>query len=274
MNELIIGARESPLALKQVEIFTGEYGVTGSLRKIKTLGDKGAHGVIDQFTRELDLALLDNTIDLAIHSLKDIPVEFPEGLEIAAICERGDPRDCLITRTGVMLNGLPAEAVVGTCSERRNAELLNLRSDLKPKPIRGNIGTRLDKLDSGEYDAIILAKCALDRLDLQERIAQVFRLSEMVPAAGQGAIAIAKRKSDSFGFLKKTPGLTCCMLEREFIKDLGGCRNPVGAYCSYSRTEYSLTGLVYKDGARRVPRFVGHPEKIEKDIKAWKGEFI
>jgi hydroxymethylbilane synthase len=274
MNELIIGARESPLALKQVELFTGEYGVTGSLRKIKTLGDKGAHGVIDQFTRELDLALLDNTIDLAIHSLKDIPVEFPEGLEIAAVCERGDPRDCLITRMGVTLNGLPSEAVVGTCSERRNAELLNLRSDLKPKPIRGNIGTRLDKLDSGEYDAIVLAKCALDRLDQQKRIAQVFRLSEMVPAAGQGAIAIVKRKSDSFGFLKKSTGYTCCMLEREFIKGLGGCRNPVGAYCSYSRMEYSLTGLIYKDGARLIPRFVGSSEKIEKDIKAWKEEFI
>ncbi|MBU4201800.1 MAG: hydroxymethylbilane synthase, partial [Candidatus Altiarchaeota archaeon] len=211
-------------------------------------------------------------IDLAIHSLKDIPVEIPPELEILGICERGDPRDCLVSANGG-LEGLPPGAAVGSDSERRKAELLTLRDDLKVEGIRGNIPTRLEKVDNGNYDALITAKCALDRLGLQDRISQIFEVKEMVPAAGQGAVAVVKRKGDDFDFMEKDEEFTCCMLEREFIRGLGACRNPVGAYCSFDG-KHHLTGLVYRDGKRITPEFDGTPQEINKKIEQWKHRFI
>lgn len=272
---MITGTRGSELALKQAGIFSKKTGLKAEFRIIRTKGDGSGKSLKELgpgvFTKELDRALLNHEIDLAIHSLKDIPVEIPPELEILGICERADARDCLVS-SGT-LRELPSAAVVGSDSERRKAELSTLRNDLEVKQIRGNIPTRLEKVDNGGYDALITAKCALDRLGLQERISQVFDISEMVPAAGQGAIAVVKRKGDDFDFMEKDEEFTCCMLEREFIKDLGACRNPVGAYCSFDGT-YHLTGLIYRNGKRITPEFDGTPQEINKKIEQWKRRFI
>ncbi len=273
---MIIGTRGSELALKQAEIFCKKTNLEPEFKIIRTQGDRSVEALKELgpavFTKELDKALLNHEIDLAIHSLKDIPVEIPPELEILGICERADVRDCLVS-SGT-LAGLPPGAVVGSDSERRKAELLTLRNDLKVEGIRGNIPTRLEKLNNESYDAMITAKCALDRLGLQSRISQVFDISEMVPAAGQGAIAVVKRKGDDFDFLGKDEEFTCCMLEREFIRGLGACRNPVGTYCTFCDGTYHLTGLIYRDGKRIIPGFDGTPKEINKKIREWKHRFI
>ena len=269
---MIIGTRGSELALKQVSIFINKFKLKDcAIKIIKTKGDitkKSLQKIGTAiFTKELDKALLNKKIDLAVHSLKDIPAEgFNTKLEIAAIVERADPRDCVI---GNIFNG----SVVGTDSIRRQYELKNYYKHIKLnfKPIRGNIPTRIKKLENKEYDAIIAAKAALDRLKIKE--GQVFSIKQMVPAAGQGAIAVVKRKKDKFSFLKKDGLYDCCMLEREFIKDLGGCKKPVGAYCSYKNKKFNLIGLVYKKDKRILINFLGNKEEITDKIKKWKAKY-
>ena len=270
---MIIGTRGSELALKQAEIFTKKAKLRKYIIKIiKTKGDITKKPLQEigtgVFTKELDKALLGKKIDLAVHSLKDIPVEgFNPKLEIAAIVERADPRDCAI---GDIFNG----AVVGTDSIRRQYELKNYCKNIKLnfKPIRGNIQTRIKKLENKEYDAIIAAKAALGRLKIKE--GKVFSIKDMIPAAGQGAIAVVKRKKDKFLFLKKDRLYDCCMLEREFIKDLGGCKKPVGAYCSCKNRKFYLTGLVYKGNRRILADFSGNKEGMMNKIRRWKAKHI
>lgn len=267
---MIVGTRGSRLALIQTEAARQALGIEGDIQVIKTHGDKSKRQIKSlegrAFTRELDLALIEGEIDLAVHSLKDIPVEdFPKELEIACIVQRGDPRDCILSNH----RQLPKGAVVGASSERRKAELLNMRGDLKVKPLRGNVPTRIGKLDSGEYDAIVTAKCALDRLGISGRATQVFEVNEMVPAAGQGAIAVVKRKDFAFDPPSDT-NLISSTLERLFIRGLGACRNPVGAYCEEKANVFRLRCLLYYSGERLTPTFEGSPEDVGKQVIAWK----
>jgi hydroxymethylbilane synthase len=266
---MIIGTRGSELALKQTEIAVNKLGLKDyTVKVIKTKGDAVKKPLqeigIAVFTKELDNALLSGEIDIALHSLKDIPVEgFDEKLEIVVI-ERSDSRDCLIGKPGI----------IGTDSIRRQYEIKNHYNNINFKSLRGNIPTRIKKLENKEYDGIIVANCALDRLGLLVKDKTVFSVKEMVPAAGQGAIAVVKRKKDKFGFLKKGTLHSCCMLEREFIKDLGGCKKPVGAYCDYHGGGFRLIGLGYKHDKRILANFSGDEEEIIGKIRKWKEKYI
>src|SRR5215213_214535 len=205
-NRLVIGSRGSKLALwqsewvrsslialhPQLEVHIEIIKTTGDVLKDAPLTVIGGKGV---FTKEIEEALLDERIDLAVHSLKDLPTVLPEGLSIAAVTEREDARDALILRAGLPLErpsirNLPRGAVVGTSSPRRVAQLKSLRQDLRVKELRGNVDTRLRKLDAGDYDAIILACAGLRRLGLAERISAPVETDEMLPAVGQGALGI------------------------------------------------------------------------------------
>ena len=260
---LVIGSRGSKLALWQAEEARRRLHVLNSeieinIEIIKTTGDVkseplsviGGKGV---FTKELEDALLDDRIDIAVHSLKDLPTILPEKLTIAAICEREDPRDALVLRSdlnGSSLSSLPQGAVVGTSSQRRLAQLKALRSDVVVKDLRGNVDTRIRKLDEGQYDAVILASAGLLRLGLENRISARISTDEMLPAVGQGAIAIETRSDDDFA-VKTTSRIDhretrlACLAERAFLRGLGGgCQLPIAAHAILDRDSLILDGLV------------------------------
>lgn len=269
---LVIGSRGSKLALWQAEQAKARLlalypEIDVRIEIIKTTGDVktdplsviGGKGV---FTKELEDALLDGRIDLAVHSLKDLPTVLPGRLRISAICERDDPRDALVVRddlrgrSGSILN-LPENAVVGTSSQRRVAQLKSLRGDVMVKDVRGNVDTRLRKLDEGQYDALILAAAGLRRLELQDRINAVISREEMVPAVGQGAIAIETRTDDEFaiettGDLDHEETRLCCLAERSFLRSLGGgCQFPIAGHAIIEEEVLRLDGLVSTpDGAK------------------------
>ena len=262
---LVIGSRGSKLALWQAEqcrahLLALNPEIDIRVEIIKTTGDVktdplsviGGKGV---FTKELEDALLDGRIDLAVHSLKDLPTVLPNGLTISAICERDDPRDALVVRDDLKARGgsilnLPEKAVVGTSSQRRVAQLKSLRSDVVVKDVRGNVDTRLRKLDEGQYDALILACAGLRRLELDHRIDAAISTAEMVPAVGQGAIAIETRADDKFT-IEMTAALDheatrfCCLAERAFLRSLGGgCQFPIAAHAIIDEETLKLDGLV------------------------------
>lgn len=269
---LVIGSRGSKLALWQAEQAKAQLlelhpEIEIRIEIIKTTGDVktdplsviGGKGV---FTKELEDALLDGRIDFAVHSLKDLPTLLPDGLAISAICKRDDPRDALVvrdeltTRAGSILN-LPEQAVVGTSSQRRVAQLKSLRSDVVVKDVRGNVDTRIRKLDEGQYDVLILASAGLRRLELQDRINATISTEEMVPAVGQGAIAIETRADDQFviettGELNHEETRLCCLAERAFLRSLGGgCQFPIAAHAIIENDQMKLVGLVaLPDGSK------------------------
>jgi len=270
---LIIGSRGSKLALWQAEQARARLQALNPQLKvhieiIKTTGDVkndplsviGGKGV---FTKELEDALLDGRIDLAVHSLKDLPTILPEGLSIAAICEREDPRDALVLRSGSedgSLLHLPHGAVVGTSSQRRLAQLKALRSDVIVRDLRGNVDTRIRKLDEGQYDAVILASAGLVRLGLQERISARIEINEMLPAVGQGAIAIETRSDNEFA-VQSTSQLDhretrlACLAERAFLRGLGGgCQFPIAAHATLDGDLLNLDGLVAKPDGSQIVR--------------------
>lgn len=265
-DRLIIGSRGSRLALWQAEwakaqLLAFHPHVAVDIEIIKTSGDVlkdaplsliGGKGV---FTKELEEALLDGRIDMAVHSLKDLPTLLPGGLTIAAITEREDTRDALVLRAGFRLDfpslkTLPEAAIVGTSSLRRLAQLKHLRADIGIKDLRGNVDTRLRKLDAGDYDAIILASAGLRRLGLQERISAPIATEEMLPAVGQGALAIETRTDDSFALkhlapLEHLPTRAACTSERALLRSLGGgCQLPIAAHAVVAGTHLRLEGLV------------------------------
>ena len=269
-SRLIIGSRGSRLALWQAEqakarlmAFNPDFEI--QIDVIKTTGDVkpdplsviGGKGV---FTKELEEALLDKRIDIAVHSLKDLPTILPEQLSISAICEREDPRDALVLRTGSTadsLRDLPAGSVVGTSSQRRLAQLKALRSDLLVKDLRGNVDTRVRKLDEGQYDALILASAGLIRLGLQDRISAAIKTTEMLPAVGQGAIAIEIRVDDEVATeatskLNHRETELACRAERAFLRGLGGgCQFPIAAHATIGGNTLQIQGLVAKpDGSQ------------------------
>ena len=287
-RSLVIGSRGSKLALWQAEqaksrLLALNPEIEVRIEIIKTTGDVktdplsviGGKGV---FTKELEDALLAGRIDLAVHSLKDLPTVLPDGLTISAICERDDPRDALVVRedlkarSGSILN-LPEKAVIGTSSQRRVAQLRALRGDVVVKDVRGNVDTRLKKLDDGQYDALILAAAGLRRLDLHDRIDAVIAPEEMVPAVGQGAIAIETRADDAFtiettGQLDHHETRLCCLAERAFLRGLGGgCQFPIAGHAIIEDEQLRLDGLVATpDGSKILRDQLSGPAKETEDL--------
>lgn len=264
---LRIGTRASQLALTQSEWVREQIqqilpDVTVELVRISTKGDRildvplakiGGKGL---FVKEIEEALLAGSIDLAVHSMKDVPTVLPEGLHIGIVPEREEPRDAFVSVKYDSLEALPQGAVMGTSSLRRKAQLLALRPDLKMRDLRGNVGTRLAKLDAGEFDAIILAGAGLRRLGLQARIAALLPPEQMLPAIGQGALGIELRKSDTELLARLQPlhhaeTAVAVAAERSYLARLeGGCQVPIGAYATLNQGQLSLGGLIASvDGA-------------------------
>lgn len=269
---LVIGSRGSKLALWQAEQARERLqllnpGIEVNIEIIKTTGDVksdplsviGGKGV---FTKELEDALLDNRIDMAVHSLKDLPTILPEGLSISAICEREDARDALVLRAGLegSLATLAEGAVVGTSSQRRLAQLKALRRDVVVTDLRGNVDTRIRKLDEGQYDAVILASAGLLRLGLADRISARIPITEMLPAVGQGAIAIETRSDDEFTVqttskLDHRETRVACLAERAFLRGLGGgCQLPIAAHATIEGDALTLDGLVANPDGSQIWR--------------------
>jgi hydroxymethylbilane synthase len=272
MKEIIIGSRGSKLALWQSEWVKArlealEPGVSVRIEIIKTTGDVrldvplsviGGQGA---FTKELEVALLDRRVDVAVHSLKDLPTVTPGGLSITATPEREDPRDALVLRAGAVsenpsLKNLAAGAVVGTSSLRRIAQLKHLRPDVQIKDLRGNVDTRLRKLDTGDYDALILASAGLRRLGFGERISAAIEPVEMLPAVSQGALGIETRADDAetnalVSRLDDPRTRSAVLAERSLLRSLGGgCQVPIAAHATVEGGRLSLDGLVATlDGA-------------------------
>jgi hydroxymethylbilane synthase len=267
-----IGTRASELALRQARLVESALlarGVTSELVTFKTTGDKnldqplaeiGAKGL---FTRELEVALSKNKIDCAVHSLKDLPSESPEGLEIVAQLEREDPRDVLVVnrQTGAEnLDDLPAGSRVGTSSLRRRAQLLAKRSDLEVVELRGNVPTRLSKVEKGSVHAAVLAAAGLIRLEVERRITMFLDPPDWLPAAGQGAIAIQARSDDTrmkelLVPLDHEPTSIATRAERAFLAALeGGCQVPIGALVSDIDGTPTLYGMLADLSGRHVVR--------------------
>lgn len=260
-KEIRIATRKSPLALWQAEFVKAELekahpGLTVTLLKMSTKGDRildtplakvGGKGL---FVKELEVAMLNGEADIAVHSMKDVPVEFPEGLGLAVICEREDPRDAFVSNTYKNLDDLPQGAIVGSSSLRRQCQLRAMRPDLDVRDLRGNVGTRLSKLDAGEYDAIILAAAGLKRLELEERITALIEPEQSLPANGQGAVGIECRLDDAellelISVLNHAPTHSRVVAERAMNTHLeGGCQVPIGAYSVIEGDTLWLRGLV------------------------------
>lgn len=292
--KITIGTRGSDLALIQTEIVKNNLLAIDptleiNVSIIKTKGDKNMSPIpLDTvgkgwFTKEIEKALLDKTIDLAVHSLKDMPEELPNGLAITAITKREDPRDVLVSRDKHTLADLPSGAIIGTDSSRRRLQVLHLRSDLHVASVRGNVNTRLNKLNEGNYDALVLAAAGLKRLGKDNVITQYFDPTAFIPAPGQGALAIETRKSDSIltAFLSNIidkPTEIATNAERAFAAATGGgCKLPVGAYAVCNGDTCKLYGMLASlDGSQYIVDAIEGPcdeavtmgEKLAKKIVA------
>lgn len=264
---LIIGSRGSQLALWQahhIQARLKELGHESDIRIIKTTGDKIQDVPLNQvgtkglFTKEIEEALIANEIDLAVHSLKDMPTELPAGLVLSGIPERVDPRDALVGKT---LAELAEGAHIGTSSLRRSAQLKALRPDLRIESVRGNVDTRLRKLDEGQFDAILLAAAGLTRLGLADRITEALEPRVMVPAVGQGALAIETRHDHGPGHqaaqqLNHELTKLCVTAERALLGAMGGgCQVPLGAYATISDGVWmQVSAVVCSPDGQRVIR--------------------
>lgn len=261
IKTLKIATRQSPLALWQAEhirerLETLHSGLKVELVTFVTQGDKildtplakiGGKGL---FVKELEAALLDGRADLAVHSMKDVPMQLPEGLELAVICEREDPFDAFVSNTYAQFEDLPLGAKLGTSSLRRKSQILKQRPDLDVIDLRGNVGTRLSKLDAGQYDAIILASAGLKRLGLHERIRHILSAEVSLPAVGQGALGLECRSSDQDVMALILPLMhydsnACVRAERAFNAYLeGGCQVPIAGFATLHNDEVVLEGRV------------------------------
>ena len=266
MAALRIGSRGSQLALWQANHIASPLKANGhhvEIEIIRTTGDKIADIALSQvgtkgmFTKEIEEALAEGRVHLAVHSLKDLPTEVPPGFELAAITRREDPRDVLLSRDHRGLNQLPQGARVGTSSLRRQAQLRALRPDLEIHPLRGNVDTRLRKLESGEFDAIILAAAGLRRLGRTELVREFIPAEIMCPAAGQGALGIEVREGDAetrqhLLFLDDAAARSATTCERALLHRLGGgCQVPIGALAEVRGEHLHLTAVVaHPDGSQ------------------------
>lgn len=260
-SNLIIGTRGSQLALWQANWVKSEIeknfpGTSVSLEIIKTKGDKildvplakvGGKGL---FVKEIEDALLEKRVDLAVHSMKDMPAEIPEGLCIAAIPERENPLDVLISRNGLKIDELPEGSKIGTSSLRRMSQIAAIRPDLQILSLRGNLDTRIKKLEAGEFDAIILAAAGVRRLGLSEKISQYIDPQIMLPASGQGALCIETRENDPktaeiVRSLNHETTASAVIAERAFLHRLeGGCQVPIAAHAKVNGDLIEMEGLV------------------------------
>ncbi|MBI3378129.1 MAG: hydroxymethylbilane synthase [Nitrospirae bacterium] len=288
-KKVVIGTRGSKLALWQAEWVKSELlklnpDLTIELNKIKTTGDKildvplakvGGKGL---FVKEIEEAVLRGEAGLAVHSMKDVPTDFPKGLHLAVICKREDPRDAFIAP---MQNGkfkvqnfksLPDGAIIGTSSLRRACQLLSIRPDLKIAQLRGNLDTRLRKLDEGQFDAIILAAAGVKRLGWAERITETIEPEVSLPAIGQGAIGIECRVDDDFineliSPLNHNETSICVKAERACLKKLeGGCQVPIAAHATLNNDKLSMDGLVGSVSGDRIIK--SHIEGSPKDAES------
>lgn len=256
-----IATRKSPLALWQAHYVRDQLqsyhdNLDVELVLIKTKGDKildtplakiGGKGL---FVKELEVAMLENEADIAVHSMKDVPMEFPEGLKLQTICPRGNPHDAFVSNHYQSLDELPAGAIVGTSSLRRQSQLHQRRPDLVIKDLRGNVGTRLSKLDAGEFDAIILACAGLERLEIAHRITQQLPADLLLPAGGQGAVGIECRSDDRalhalLAPLEDIDTRDRVLAERAMNRRLqGGCQVPIGCFATLAGDQLELKGFV------------------------------
>ena len=271
MKPLRIGTRGSALALWQAnfvrERLEKSFGLSAELVLVKTAGDKFTQASVSQmglkgvFIKELEDELLDGRVDLAVHSMKDVPTAIPEGLAFPAITKREDPRDCLVSREGWTLAALASGARVGTSSLRRQSQLRHARSDLDLRDLRGNVDTRLRKLEEGQYDAIVLAKAGMERLGVSDKITEVLSSDMMLPAVGQGALGIEARAAentllDVLAKLDDAETRAAVTAERALLAELeGGCQVPLGAWGRIERGELILEAcLLSVDGTDYLRR--------------------
>ncbi len=272
MALLRIGSRGSQLALWQashIKALLEARGHQVEIEVIKTTGDRitdvalAQVGTKGMFTKEIEEALFDNRVDLAVHSLKDLPTEIPTDFEIAAITAREDARDVFCSRKYDKIDRLPPGARVGTSSLRRQAQLKALRADLDIRPLRGNVDTRLRKLEAGDYDAVILAAAGLNRLGKLESMKQVLPAKVMCPAAGQGALAIEIRNGDAgvghhIAFLNDHAARITTTCERALLNQMGGgCQVPIGALAELVNGRLHLEAVVARPDGTKVLRESG-----------------
>lgn len=289
-NKIVIGTRKSRLALVQTEFIKGliesnTSSVAVEVKHIVTKGDKVLDTALAKigdkglFTKELENELLDGNIDLAVHSCKDLPTKLPEGLIIGAMPERVPVEDALVAKKGTKIESLPNGARVGTSSLRRRSQLLHLRPDLRIVDLRGNVNTRVDKMLAGEYDAIVLAKAGLSRLGLGEHISQVLGFEMMLPAVGQGALAIETRNDDAatlgaIAFMEHAETRAAVTAERALMDALeGGCQVPIGAATRIENGMLELHGFVGSlDGTRffraSVKGTIDEPQTVGRQLAA------
>ncbi len=284
MARLRIGSRGSQLALWQanhISALLRDRGQKVEIEIIKTTGDKITEvalakvGTKGMFTKEIEEALAEGRVDLAVHSLKDLPTEVSVGFEIAAITQRENPRDVFCSRKYKSIDELPHGARIGTSSLRRQAQLKAVRPDLEIHPLRGNVDTRLRKLEAGEYDAVILAAAGLNRLGKTELVRQVISAEIMCPAAGQGALAIEIRANDSgtrqlLAFLDDTTARATTTCERALLNKLGGgCQVPIGAFAEVRDGRLHLDAIVARpDGTKllRESQDGGDPVRLGETV--------
>lgn len=277
-SKVVIGTRGSKLALWQAnwvkerlkELYP-ELNV--EIEKIKTTGDKildaplakiGGKGL---FVKEIEEALLEGRVDMAVHSMKDVPTEIPEGLHISVICIREDPRDAFISRDGVSFMDLPEGAIIGTSSLRRTVQLKSLRKDIEIRPLRGNVDTRIRKLKEGQFDGIVLALAGLKRMGFEDIVTETFSEETLIPAIGQGAIGIETRIDDeSINEIVKPlndPFTSLCILaERAFLSLMGGgCQVPLACHAKVV------------DGVMKISGMIGDPFDVSRSTINQKTEF-
>ena len=282
-NIIRIGTRASLLALWQANwikdtLEEQNTGIKVELIKIKTTGDKildvplakvGGKGL---FVKEIEDALLSNKIDLAVHSMKDVPTDLPEGLHIASVTEREDPRDALLSRGGCKMMELPHNAKIGTSSLRRQAQILNVRPDFEINQLRGNLDTRIKKLTTKELDAVILAAAGIRRMGWTDKITEYISTEVCLPAIGQGAVGVETRVDDEtinglVSRLNHEPTSIAVRAERAFLKRLeGGCQVPIAAFGEINGKKIKLRGLVGRiDGSEIIKDSLeGSVERVEE----------
>ena len=264
--KLRIGSRESRLAVIQSrmvmeKVAKAEPAAELELVTMKTTGDKILDKTLDKiggkglFVRELDQALREEKVDFTVHSLKDMPMEVPEDLPLAAFSSREDPRDVLVLPEGT--TEIDRSKPIGCSSRRRQLQLKKLFPDMAIEPVRGNVQTRLAKLEAGQFSALVLAAAGLKRLGLEERISRYFSVEEILPAAGQGILVVQTRKgmnTDCLRLVQDKESACCARAERAFVRALnGGCSSPVAAHAVVERTLLTLTGF-YVSADERIQR--------------------
>jgi len=281
-SSIRIGTRGSKLALSQAEIVanlirTIDPDIKIEIVKIKTSGDiippekrKQLQGK-SSFTKEIEDKLLNNDIDLTIHSLKDLPVKLDENLTIAATPKREDPRDCIITKSGLRFQELPINAKIGTSSIRRKVQLYNLRKDIEVVEIHGNVDTRIRKLLEKDLDAIVLSVAGLKRIREDWRITEIFSVDQMIPAICQGIIAVEVRKDekdiiDLLRMINDEETMLSAKCERSFALEMGAdCYLPLGAYARFEREFLKITGFIYDNGRNEIIKdeLIGNKDEPE-----------